>query len=120
VEGLSARTKKSRATRFGRVALFSIESLSFRFPIDLFKSGLVLPAPPLVNRVVKLYFLVPLTITARFYPRCIFECPAKLFSSAAVQLRPGFTRAAPNSAAKLSPFHVIGSWLGFALAIPSV
>jgi hypothetical protein len=120
VEGFSARTKKSRATRFGRVALFSIESLSFRFPINLFKSGLVLPAPPLVNRVVKLYFLVPLTIAARFYPRCIFECPAKLFSSAAVQLRYGFTRVALNSAAKLSPFHVIGSWLGFTLAIPSV
>jgi hypothetical protein len=63
------------------------------------------------------YFLVPLTITARFDPRRIFECPAKLFASAPVQLRPGLTRVALNSAAKLSPFH-IGSWLGFTLAIP--
>jgi hypothetical protein len=46
---LSTFTKKSRATRFGRVAPFSIESLSFRFPINLLSNGSVLPWPPSVN-----------------------------------------------------------------------
>jgi len=61
-----------------RVALFSIESRIFRFPIRLFETGSVLPSPPSVIKVVKLTFLVPLTIATRFYPRRIFECPAKL------------------------------------------
>jgi hypothetical protein len=52
---------------------------------------------------VKLYFLVPLTITARFYPRRIFERPAKLFASAFAQRQYSFTRAALNSAAKPAP-----------------
>ena len=95
--------KKSRATRCDRVAPFSIESLSFRFSINLFESGSVLPWPPRLNRFVKLYFLVQLTIAARCYPRRIFECAAKLLASAFVQRQPGFTRAALNSAAKRAP-----------------
>jgi len=61
-----------------RVALFSIESRIFRFPIRLFENGSVLPWPPSGNRVVKLTFLVPLTTSTRFYPCRIYECPAKL------------------------------------------
>ena len=96
-------TKKSRATRCDRVAPFSIESLSFRFSINLFESGSVLPLPPRLNRLVKLYFLVQLTIAARYYPRRIFESAAKLLASAFVQRQPGFTRSALNLAAKRAP-----------------
>jgi len=78
-------------------------ALSFRFSINLFESGSVLPWPPRLNRFVKLYFLVQLTIAARCYPRRIFECAAKLLASAFVQRQPGFTRAALNSAAKRAP-----------------
>jgi hypothetical protein len=100
---VNTNTKKSGATRFGRVAPFSIESLSFRFPFNLFESSSVLPWPPSVNRFVKLYFLVPLTITARFDPRRILERPAKLFASAFAQRQHSFTRTALNSAAKPAP-----------------
>ena len=95
--------KKSRATRCDRVAPFSIESLSFRFSINLFENGPVLPWPPRLNRFVKLYFLVQLTIAARYYPRRIFECAAKLLASAFAQQQPGFTLATLNSAAKRAP-----------------
>ena len=89
--GLSAwQSKKSRATRFGRVAPFSIESLSFRFPINLFESSSVLPWPSRTNWFVKLYFLVQLTITARCDPRRNVECSAKLSASAFVQQQLGF------------------------------
>ena len=103
MEGLPASPKKSGATRCDRVAPFSIESLSFRFPLNLFESSSVLPWPPSVNCFVKLYFLVPLTITARCDPRRIFECPAKLFASAFVRQQCSFTRTALNSAAKPAP-----------------
>jgi len=78
-------------------------ALSFRFPLNLFESSSVLPWPPSVNCFVKLYFLVPLTITARCDPRRIFECPAKLFASAFVRQQCSFTRTALNSAAKPAP-----------------
>jgi hypothetical protein len=52
---------------------------------------------------VKLYFLVPLTITARCDPRRIFECPAKLFASAFAQRQHSFTRTALDRAAKPAP-----------------
>jgi hypothetical protein len=103
VQRLRDNPRKSRATRCDRVAPFSIESLSFRFSINLFESGSVLPWPPRLNRFVKLYFLVQLTIAARCYPGRIFECAAKLLASAFVQRQPGFTRAALNSAAKRAP-----------------
>jgi hypothetical protein len=98
-----AKPKKSGATRCDRVAPFSIESLSFRFPINLFEGSSVLPWPLSVNCVVKLYFLVPLTITARCDPRRIFECPAKLFASAFAQRQHSFTRTVMDSAAKPAP-----------------
>jgi hypothetical protein len=80
-----------------------IKALSFRFSTNSLENGPVLPWPPRLNRFVKLYFLVQLTIAARYYPRRIFECAAKLLASAFAQQQPGFTLAALNSAAKRAP-----------------
>jgi len=52
------------------------------------EAGSVLPWPPPVNFPVKLLFLVPLAISARFYPGRIFESSAKPFASAFVRVNP--------------------------------
>jgi hypothetical protein len=95
--------KKTGATRCDRVAPFSIESQSFRFPFHLAESGSVLPWPPPVKGAVKLYFLDQLTITTRFHPCRIFECAAKTLATASVQQQLGLTLVAANSAAKRTP-----------------
>jgi hypothetical protein len=48
----------------------------------------VLPAPSLVNFPEKLLFLVPFTISVRFYPSRILESSAKPYASALVRVNP--------------------------------
>jgi hypothetical protein len=76
-------------------------SCCFSSPLTQSRFGLTRAAP--VNFPVKLLFLVPSTIAARFYPSCIFESSAKPLASALIPGRPGFTRAAANLAAKPFP-----------------
>jgi len=52
------------------------------------KAGSVLPLPPPVSFPAKLLSLVPLTISARFYPGRIFESSAKPSASAFVRVNP--------------------------------
>jgi len=63
--------------------------------------------------------VVQLTITTRCYPCRTLECTAKLFASACVQRQLGFTLAAANSAAKLTP-PIQPNETGSVLPLPSL